>query len=1251
MQIVDLHIGGSGVETAAEGELRARFYGYARPPSTEVDLDPQQNSVAQAALAGTLRLARPGLDQRLKQTARALLAVPQGAQPPIEPFDAAVRRTAATTARDKLNTSGGLYQLRGLGELAFEDLQRNFVQMPPVTVILNQLRAAVARAPGAEEVYLRVTAGIGGGSGSGLLMPFLLAVRAEAEAAGLPPFRTVLYLVGPSAFERVWANDQERELLEERGYTGAYAAARELRFLTEQLDAVVDSEPRLLDGKRYVPGKLIDRIYWFARRNTDADLLPFGTYVEMSRVQALLSDPLIGGAVENHVAQNLHTQVPGYAAIEYPRFELSERWSAETAIAQIELLRADPEPVVPAPPVLGQPAVREQPLLRFIYTQRQEPGAMETRFGADQKTVPQDMITGANGLLEQIGLRRTITTVRRGTELYGNGWDSAEGEEWNTYLQTFKAELDAAEAVDVDTTRAALVRTSTDSQARLVEAVGTAITAARHTTPATQPSVPLARRSLAAAEEDLSIAARFFQRAPNASVNPDTVLPLRSSTEQAQEVTRRWDVLRGPLQPEPAEGFRFSWLVSGVFVVVGLVFLVLLALRAVPAYFDLIWPFRDQIPSTVELLVGAFAGLGLFVAHRIWTSRHALSLADVRERAGVELINAWDWYVVCLQAELVWTQAQQLCVQFLGTGQQANGKTRGIIERTDEHLDRLDRWLNGALDEAYRFLNERNAALPHVIWIGSQERPTNMPHEVLWPNAQLLPQRAAGIGAGFTAVNLLVGDDPDEPSAMASTAWPEVGDTKTVIEPLKAAALTAFLDPARANITNQLGNATLETELRGEMGLTTSGFATLLERLVAKAQERGPAMTLTPRPPNARSFIVAPTNALAAWVEQALAYAQGAPQAYPMLVATTFVQVNQQTCLTATQNGRSPAGEAIAVLQFWNFDWEASLEPLPNHALGGSPAAADLMQARTAHYGQQRAGRRAPANWAGMGEFYLLPELSAAVRFEITRGMSEPMPNVLVPRLYGSHPDNDRMPPALLLYYFARAAGILRSQMVTPADDGRQPFFVQQPFTRWSMACPDGGPDLPLVDMAAAQGAFDPVFAHARPAVVVLDAFLSFLTFTPARGADAGPHFTVLNARVVDATWPQPPVATRIQRIRVALVKRWNVLTEADIPLIRDMIRLVNADAHQMPEELESWWNHIGEVLLTRSLERLQITVPPEGAPEPFTGGYATTSAPSSSTSTMRASAVVAAGNVPKDNHHDFVAEPTTGASHAAATP
>jgi len=333
MASVNVFIGGTGVSLAVLVKAYADFYDLKEYPRIfAIDTDASSQDVAQRSLGRALVLSAPGFLDRIKdQVAKRWLQenwsqLWSGSDGRTLSFGDPILRSGAQMVRGEFEAPGGLWTLRGAGWIAFEDIDEK--NKPFVRSIVTALGEIYQASQGHEAPIMNIIASLAGGTGSGLFIPLIAAVRQQYGSA---PLLVHLHVVLPSAFTNNWKSDASEQVYRTRGQSGAFAAYREILLLAEEADKHTSPGPRTVLGYSYRPG-LIDKVIWWGRRAIDARSRADDVFYEAGKLVTLLNDRPIANRLLPGAGVAEARRVAGVATIEYPRLEWAQAIAA-SAIA------------------------------------------------------------------------------------------------------------------------------------------------------------------------------------------------------------------------------------------------------------------------------------------------------------------------------------------------------------------------------------------------------------------------------------------------------------------------------------------------------------------------------------------------------------------------------------------------------------------------------------------------------------------------------------------------------------------------------------------------------------------------------------------------------------------------------------------------------------------------------------------------------------------------------------------------------
>jgi hypothetical protein len=324
-------------------------------------------------------------------------------------------------------------------------------------------------------------------------------------------------------------------------------------------------------------------------------------------------------------------------------------------------------------------------------------------------------------------------------------------------------------------------------------------------------------------------------------------------------------------------------------------------------------------------------------------------------------------------------------------------------------------------------------------------------------------------------------------------------------------------------------------------------------------------------------------------------------------------------------------GQAIALVQLRHFGW-------PDQ---DGPQFQDIEDAMKVHYAIGAPNRgsdpRQDNNYnATNTEFYMLPELSASARLEVSAGLARPLSRWIIPRLYGSHLGISEVPTPLELFYLADTLGLFVRESLDPgmpmdatsiwtngnerhengvsteAAPGKRHtsgFSTVQlprgtlaaPVVRWYLLPkppklqaqseaeqPRSLHAFPLVEHALDGDPRDPL-GPARPRMILFDAFLVAMGYRGGALDDRHlPMFMTWGGEMLASTWSQPAVYARLRQTREALLRHYFYLRKDPQSAYAEMLGAVSADAARMTDAFGREWQVACDEVLRQGLRRLQ---------------------------------------------------------------
>jgi hypothetical protein len=1222
---VNLFIGGTGVNLAVLVKASADFYKFReRPRIYALDTDTASQQIAERQLGKDLVLAAPGFLDRLKtkatewqsETWDELWSLRNRSRS----FGDVVLRSNADVIKENFEASGGLWTLRSAGWIAFQDIEERNPFF--VANIVTALRGIKQNAPELAPV-LNVVASIAGGTGSGLFIPMIVAIRAQLEI----PFEVNLHVVTPSAFKNNWEHAAERHILESRGESGAYAAYREILQLSRQAEIWSTAEERTVLGRPYHrPGRgdLIQKVFWWGRREMDANSRADDTFYEAGRLVTLLNDAnvyaVIGGA--QGVANN--RRVTGIATIEYPRLERAQAIAAGAIAHLAEQVRSGIDPTSHGSilaeasrptPQSETPAEPAPPMLNFIHSQRAENQALGTKGSgragyADVERSLLDTLSQIRNGLPTVILTNEVTNFVGGNSVWQPNY-GGDDDEWRTYLDKAVTRFQELENRTVQEMRGYTKWLLDACESAVMAATATVFRLTRD--PITGlPSLPKAREAVVALVEDLDRARLFFEKPFHEAILRDPAL--QSVQTQAARVEARKTELSNMVESnpdfkrQPPRGLQYHPALQAVVLVVTVGFLLVALAQSAVATVPLLGSAIVAVAAAVSAL-GRFVGSGVsavglptlrgpqdaviaavfafvvFLLLRWFRERAYKERPQLREEKEAELKDAWADLVRFKMLEMIWTSGAQVAERLAGAvPQEEVGRAReasagSALEKTFALIRNGENWLTEL--QSFATTRKQEASKVRPGWIkavGVAEEPSTSQLASVLPPIRLSPtlQRMANVRQ-LVDLDLTVETSSDEQKQPGEGAmnipfseWKPVDRRSDVEKRAHDERLGRFyLDLEADTLPRVATGGLLQTTLEEALsvaGWSDARLAEYLDELARLARQRGLGADLTAPHQNVTAHLFLPQN-VELRVNRALTLARGDHAKYQ------YVSHLPQTPI-ATEN----VGQAIALVHTATFADDGEL---------GAPRLRDIDDvSRASYYGighphglPHQTRRYSVQNT----EFHLLPELSSAAAVEVQAGRDQPVSRTISQRLYGTHQAMRAHPSVLELFYLARWLKLLEESEPE----------VEPPRTLWSLRI--GETPIPLVTwptVGAAASPRDDAFASARPTIALFDAFRLCMT-TPTLNIGDTPSLTLpLNAEIQAARWPTPKIASAIALGREQLVKDWTKLRgEANRSrrdeAYRTMQELAEQDASAMRRPFSEQWLQVVATVFGRGQRNL----------------------------------------------------------------
>lgn len=1085
MPAVNLFIGGTGVELALYIERYRKFYGIKDDlPVFALDTDAESQRIAHQELGDKLVLAPDGWLQRVQTNARQHQAAnfaslysrdgPEGSGS----FGDIILRSSAQIALHRLADARGLYTLRGAGWLAWEDiLSEEHEFLMGIYRALGDMEGDEKHPP-----TLNVVASIAGGTGSGLFIPVVAALRQMMADARPPrPLEVHAYLVTPSAFDMNWADDlaANRESLKSRGYAGAYAAFREVMALTSTADERAQPERRTVAGFPYyqgpgTAGALLQRVWWWGRRKNDATARADETFFEAGRLLTLMNHGAfydkLGGAV--HEGEN--RRIAAVTTIEYPKLERAETISA-AAVAHLakKILQGGREEftrILSLEPSAapGEPPITRPPLLEFVKAQRV--GSMMA-MGRDARPAAYHSVKSL--LLDPLKLIKGgkpssipgDNLVNRITKYKSRCMVSGTNDQWLTSLAAANEDLKQRRNDTRLDLELYLQWLDPETQSWLAEAISRA--AAVDTDPGkTWPSLARFDRSLRALVEDLDYARIFFSRSVRDSI--DKAIPsVASQSARVEQLRVRLERLVTPqVKPKPPTAWYLHPLIGWGVIVAGLAAGSLGAAQAARSVF-ILGGFVSGLATLVQILVvgigNILRGVGLPTLNAQPPAETLLALGGTLLVLGIlhlvlrflkfqtvgtqrrELEGVWvkEWANL-VDAEMLddyWEKAKAICVVLVG--EEVKNEAVGSPGREPSPTTVLGKvytmvkhgraWTADLQAHADVAENQRKE-IRRKSWIGlvgKYQRPTDAELDTVLPPIKMVAtldrvsnvKKVMDLGFGF--------DVPTESSTGAE------GLAKETTTPFSF-KLSSWTDVPRSEPDEK----THDTQLKG---LYTQLNKTILPAIATRNILQEHFVQAMGKAGHDHIWLAKEINRL---IKESRERNLAACLTRPYQGAKEYLCVPQDAiaevdkALEFAQGGTDlklaaafrrsvfPTpfiGESIGLVQVGTFEPEAG-QP--------HPRLEDISTyAHHEYYGQgHREGEEARAQRQyniGNTEFHLLPELSAAARLETEVGRFErsgpkaALSPLIVQRLYGSHHAAQAIPSLFELFYLCKHRGYL----------------------------------------------------------------------------------------------------------------------------------------------------------------------------------------------------------------------------------
>lgn len=1189
MTAVNLFIGGTGVNLAVFVKSYAAFYRFKESPAVyAIDTDTAQQLVAKRQLQNSLVLAYPDFLERLTRAAETVQREPYDTLfgSDRRSFGDAVLHAGAAVVKENFQATGGLFTLRAAGWLAFEDInQHNLLFVPN---IVNALGAAKARAS-QDTPVLNVIASIAGGTGSGLFIPLIAAIRAETRF----PIEVNLHVVTPSAFHNNWLHADEREILQTRGESGAYAAYREIMAISDYAEVYSEPEERSVLGLTYHTPRqahLIQKVFWWGRRQGDAESRADDVFYEAGRFVTLLNDanvyPMFVGA--QGTANN--RRVVGIATIEYPRLERS-RAIAGAAIEHLAKEIAHGSEPGSRANILAKAERHGIALIGFIRSQRAANMPLGSPTVAASKRVDATVIEGK--ILDQLKvvsdgkpteiLRNSIKLAGRGDAIRFPNYAGSD-QEWQEYLVGLMGGLEQEEQRTLREMKKYLDWMREQTISRVAEAAAESLEEIR--TSADQPSIPDARRMLLDLVEDLDIARLFFDRAMEDAILRDPpvsgVDPQRNEVLGLRERLANMVSSNPDFKPRPPAGFIYHPFLQGVAATLSVSFLAMAFFSGAPLigglYDLLVRQVFDPLGQTLDsrsLLVAAALAFVIFVVLNRLRAANFTEEPELRKEAEGELVAAWDELVTAQMLDLFWKSSAETCRVLVGSvpseqvGQRreaAAGTLAPLFALLQNGADWLDELAENAAVRQKELRQERPG------WVRTIGRlPDLSAYELrkVIPLLHLRPTVTPEAGVSKITDLDLARSVEDSARNIPFAAWKRSElRTEKEKEQHRVRLETFYLDleaavlpkVSEANLLPaDLREALLEDKLISGSGDTATqeqvrGLAQAIDELIRQGKEiRGVSADLTrPLPQSPTPYLFAPANAFK-FVTAAMEIMRRDRFEHASYLPDRAVETDN-------------IGQAIAFVQAATFGAEDEPE-------ADAAKLRDIeWTARATYYGVKHAPSGKPKVTkeysARNTEFHLLPEFSTAARFETIAGRDRPIAPTVADRLYGSHHLVSGYPSMIELFYIAQATGhLVTSEIAQPRP---APALL-----RWSLKL--DGARVPLVQWPNFGGPPPgDLFGKARKTIALFDAFRVCMTKKATIGVP--PQLSQPDkAEILARGWAEAGAAETIIAVRDLLIAQWQGLRGAANVAQRErtyeeMWSLAEADATDMQTQIGVDW-------------------------------------------------------------------------------
>jgi hypothetical protein len=1185
MPAFNIFIGGSGVRSAAELARRSSFYRQPIGDFLAIDTEPNDQGDARTILGQRLKVADlDDFKNDVVETAMEVLRQPWTDTWTVPRVSLPLERSQAETIVKFLQANAGLYQLRGGGWLALEALN------PGDTLIADVVTRASSFLAAANSRRINIVASIAGGTGSGLFIPLISRLQAAFRSSGIPLPSIHLILVTHTPFLASWRNAGELSaIFRSRGLSGAYAAMREVAALSGSFDPAVSRFERRPVG-RWDPRVELESVQWIGARDVDSHRPPADAFWEASRIVALMQDDGLASDLAKAGLKS-NSVLPSFTSLEYRKLEVAREWATQSAIEELDAALGDGGDLSRVLDSASSPSI-----LAFIRAERNPPLVLRDAQTAQAGTLEQLKLTGetpdgratgglhatisaeVEGRARSLASCNVVPEVPRGEQLE-TGAHALDHDGWQRYVARLTEALERADVVSARLTTAVINAHKQETDLFLWHELEGILRGARDRARPRSPALGTARRAVLQLVEDLGIAGRLFARPVWLTVRKgtdegdasgqDSVL-VDPKVQEARVAALRV-TLAGMFEPK-TPSIRFGWLITTLLVVLIIASLGAVVARAFSPGLQL--PGQTP-PDLVLVAVAVLCFVGLFSLNKYRTDNR-IGEPQQRREAENELVRAWSWLIVCRQSAELWAAADMLAESWVG---RVPGQSSAVGAAPGSNLgDLLQSFsrLTSLLEEArtreavrLRSLGDRPPGIVDAIKPAAGRIP---PGE--WPDLQVVAESGAGqirqLGIATAAGTTL-----------SSRMWIPAGRRTLAEEQYLNDRQDEFLSDVEQRFLDVLGpdgasNQIVALPSRLSDFLEDGSFADFeynspaklaqhLETLARAARDRGfPARTSRGAIGASTTWLVTPTDpACAACVNRAIDFATQQRGKYPEL----------NRLLSAVGGEPTPTafvGEAIAVVQFGRFAWPGQQ----------GTSITDFDDAQRHHFAadpeSKQGGNPEDHNDYNQtnAQFYLIPELAAAASIETELRRGEPLPSVLVPRLYGTNLARGANVPTMLdLFYLADAIGMLGEELTTIDGVDRRRHFLHDQSTNGETLRFD------LVSYNAIGAVrLDDELGVGRRRFLVLDAFIAAMGYQGGNAA-AGiniPEFNnPLAPQIEGSSWPLNQGV--LDSLRSELLSAWRKLgsdAKARNDTYSRMQSLAKADALQIAEGHEGSTTH-----------------------------------------------------------------------------